>query len=359
MNGIFSQIIQIGMLTSRRENELAIMKIRFAGVLLAALAAQAATDYKIVAKYPVPGTGGWDYVTLDAAARRLYVSHAKQVEVLDVDSGKLVGTVEDTPGVHGAAIASEFKHGFTSNGNENKVSMFDLATLKTIKKIDVGEEPDGIYYDAATKRVFTNNHGTHDVSVIDADKGVVVGTIKVGGDGEQAVKAKDGLYYLNLEDKAEVVSFDPKSMEVKKHMPIGVAKTPTGLAYSAKTNHLFIACREKPMMVVMDAATGKVITSFPIGAGADWAEFDGEAAMALVSSGGDGTIGAFAEKSATSYENVGPIPTQASAKTMAFDAKTKKIYLPAAEMVVTPAADGKKARRTMKPGSFVVLVLGK
>ncbi len=330
-----------------------------AGLLFSSLAALAATGYKIIAKYPVPGTGGWDYVSLDTAAHRLYIAHTTQVDVVDTESGKVVGAITDTPGVHGAAIAADLGKGFTSNGREDKVSIFDLATLKLIKKISVGKGPDGIYYDAATKRVFTNNHGTDDVSVIDAVKGEVIGTIKVGGGGEEAVKGKDGMYYLNIEDTAEVVVFDPKTLEVKRRMPIGVAKTPTGLAYSAKTNHLFIGCREKPMMVIMDAATGKVVKTFPIGAGVDWAEFDAESGIAMTSNGAAGTISAVLEKSATEYEDAGTITTQVSAKTMAFDAKTKKIYLPAAEYVTTPAADGKKAGRTMKPGSFTVLVMGK
>src|SRR5690242_17025849 len=152
----------------------------------AALLVQGATGYKVVGRYPVPGTGGWDYVTMDDAARRIYISHATQVEVMDADNGKLIGTIADTPGVHGIAIASAFKHGFTSNGRENKVSMFDPATLQLIKKIDVGKGPDGIYYDPGSKRVFTNNHGTHDISALDAATGEVVGTVKAEGDGEQA-----------------------------------------------------------------------------------------------------------------------------------------------------------------------------
>src|SRR5712692_6640146 len=226
------------------------------GLFSAALLLPGATNYKVEARYPVPGTGGWDYVTVDSAARRVYISHATQVDVLDADSGKVVGTIPDTPGVHGIAIASAFKHGFTSNGREHKVSMFDPATLQLIKKIDVGKGPDGIYYEPASKRVFTNNHGTHDITAIDAGTGEVVGTVKAEGDGEQAVIGADGLIYVNSEDTAEVVVFDPKSLAVKKRFPIGVARTPTGLAYDAKTNRLFIGCREKPMMIVMDAATG-------------------------------------------------------------------------------------------------------
>src|SRR5713226_2819849 len=140
--------------------------------------------YKLETRYPVPGNGGFDYLTIDSAARRLYLSHGTQVDVVDPDNGKLIGTIPDTPGVHGIAIASEFKHGFTSNGRENKVSMFDPSSLELIKKIDVGKGPDGIYYDPATKRVFTNNHGSHDISAIDAKTGEVVGTVKAEGDGE-------------------------------------------------------------------------------------------------------------------------------------------------------------------------------
>jgi len=225
---------------------------------------QAGTGYKVETRYPVPGNGGFDYVTIDSAARRLYLSHGTQVDVVNPDNGQLIGTIPDTPGVHGIAIAPEFKHGFTSNGRENKVSMFDSTTLQLIRKIDVGKGPDGIYYDAATKRVFTNNHGTHDITAIDAKTGQVVGTVKVEGDGESAV-ISDGIVYVNIEDTNEVVSFDPKTLEVKKRFPIGVAKTPTGLAYDAKTKRLFIGCRNEPKMVVMDAVSGKVITSFPIG----------------------------------------------------------------------------------------------
>jgi DNA-binding beta-propeller fold protein YncE len=270
-----------------------------------------------------------------------------------------VGTIPDTPGIHGVALAPAFKHGFTSNGRENKVSMFDPSTLQLIKKIDVGKGPDGIYYDPGSKRVFTNNHGSHDVTAIDAASGEVVGTVKVGGDGEQAIIGADGLIYVNSEDTAEVVVFDPKSLEVKKRFPIGVAKVPTGLAYDAKTKRLFIGCRNEPKMVVMDAATGKVINSFPIGANVDYAGFDPGAGLIFFSCG-DGTLSIYREKSADAYEDAGAVKTQPSAKTMAFDTKTKKIFLPAAEYLETPASEpGRRPQRSIKPGSFVVIVVGK
>ena len=329
------------------------------GFFSVALVFQGASNYRVVGRYPVPGDGGFDYVTLDSSARRLYLSHATQVDVLDADTGKVLGTIPDTPGIHGVALAPAFKHGFTSNGRENKVSMFDPSTLQLIKKIDVGKGPDGIYYDPGSKRVFTNNHGSHDISAIDAATGDVVGTVKVGGDGEQAIIGADDLIYVNSEDTAEVVVFDPKSLEVKKRFPIGVAKVPTGLAYDAKTKRLFIGCRNEPKMVVMDAVTGKVINSFPIGANVDYAGFDPGAGLIFFSCG-DGTLSIYREKSADAYEDAGAVKTQPSAKTMAFDPKTKKIFLPAAEYVETPAPEpGRRPQRSIKPGSFVVIVVGK
>ncbi len=335
------------------------LKAALIGVSIAAVSLQAATTYKVTGRYPVAGNGGFDYLMIDSGARRLYISHGTQVDVVDADSGKLLGTLSDTPGVHGIAIAPEFKRGFTSNGREDKVSIFDPSTLQLINKVDVGKGPDGIYYEPASKRIFTNNHGSHDVTAIDAKSGAVVGTVKVGGDGEQAIVGNDGMIYVNSEDTNEVVVFDPKSLEVKKRFPIGVAKTPTGLAYDAKTHRLFIGARNEPKMIVMDAASGKVITSAPIGTGVDYAAFDPDAKLIFFSCA-DGTLNIFHEKSADEYEDAGAIKTQQSAKTLAFDPKTKKIFLSAAEYVETPATDpSKRPTRTIKPGSFVVLVVSR
>lgn len=327
-------------------------------LILATVPLQGGTGYKVETRYPVPGNGGFDYLNLDSAARRLYVSHGVEVDVIDPDTGKLIGTIPDTPGVHGIAIAPEFKHGFTSNGREHKVSMFDSSTLQMINKIDVGQGPDGIYYDPTTKRVFTNNHGSHDITAIDARTGKVVGTVKAAGDGESAVVA-DGLVYVNMEDTNEVLVFDPKSLEVKNRFPIGVAKTPTGLAYDARSKRLFIGCRNEPKMVVMDAVSGRVINSFPIGRGVDYAGFDSQAKLIFFSCS-EGVLNIFHEKSANEYEDVGSVKTQPSARTMAFDPKTKRIFLSAAEIIETPSATpGGRPQRTVKPGSFVVLVVGK
>lgn len=334
-------------------------KILLAGMFSIALLLQGGSGYRVVDRYPIGGVGGFDYITIDSPARRLYISHATQVEVVNADTGRVIGTIPDTPGVHGAAIAPVFRHGFTSNGRENKVSMFDSSTLQLIKKTDVGKGPDGIYYDQRTKRVFTNNHGSHDITAIDAGTGDVVGTVAAKGDGESAIIGSDGLVYVNIEDTAEVVVFDPQSLEVKHRFPIGVAKTPTGLAYDAKTNRLFIGCREEPKMVVMDASSGKVIISLPIGKGVDSAGFDPQAKLIFFSCS-DGTLSIFHEKSANVYEDAGAVKTQPSARTMAFDPMTRKIFLPAAEYTETPPAQpGGRPGRTMKPGSFVVLVVGK
>lgn len=334
------------------------IKTAFIALVLATAAFQSGSGYKLETRYPVPGNGGFDYVTIDSAARRLYLSHGTQVDVIDPDNGKLIGTIADTPGVHGVALAPEFKHGFTSNGRENKVSMFDPTTLQLINKIEVGKGPDGIYYDPGTKRVFTNNHGTHDISAIDAKSGQVVGTVKVEGDGESAVVA-DGLVYVNLEDKDEVAVFDPKTLEVKQHFPIGVAKTPTGLAYDAKTKRLFIGCRNEPKMVVMDATSGHVIGNFPIGRGVDYAAFDPDAKLVFFSCS-EGVLSIFHEKSADQYEDAGALKTQAGARTMAFDPKTRKVFLVTAEYVESPpATPGGRPQRSIKPDSFVVLVVSK
>src|SRR5262249_13059074 len=334
-------------------------KCLFMMLCVSALTLQATTHDKVETRYPVPGNGGFDYIMIDEPTRRLYVSHGMQVDVVDADNGKLVGTIPDTPGVHGVAIAAEFKHGFTSNGAESKVSMFDPATLKLINKIDVGKGPDGIYYDPRTKRVFTNNHGSHDVSAIDAKTGTVVGTVKLEGDGEQAIIGADGLIYVNSEDKSEVVVFDPQTLEVKKRFPIGVAKTPTGLAYDGKTNRLFIGCRNEPKMVAMDASTGKVIARLPIGRGVGFAGFEAQSKLIFFSCG-DGTLNIFHEKTADQYEDAGAVKTQPSAKTMAFDPKTKKVFLSAAEIIETPASDpSQRPQRRIKPDSFVILVVGK
>ena len=326
--------------------------------LLVAASLAAENPYHVLNRFPVPGDGGFDYATIDSAARRLYLSHGTEVNVIDPDTGKSVGVIPDTPGVHGIVIASEFKHGFTTNGRENKVSMFNPTDLSLIKKIDVGKGPDGIYYDAATKRVFTCNHGSDDMTVIDAATGDVVGAVKLDGGGEAMLAAKDGLIYVNVEDKGEVAAFDPKTLDVKHRYSIGIAKTPTGLAYDPKTNRLFIGCRQPPTMVVMDAGNGRVVAHFPIGAGVDWASWDATNKIAFASCG-DGTLATFHQKSANEYEDMGAVKTEPGAKTMAFDVNTGRLFLPTADMEQAPGGNGQRSRMRPKPGTFHVIVVGK
>jgi YVTN family beta-propeller protein len=316
-----------------------------------------AADYKVQTRFSIPGHDGWDYIAVDGNAHRIYVSHSVRVEVLNEDTGAAVGAIEDTPGVHGIAIASKQNHGFTSNGKEDKVTMFDLSTLAVIKKIDVGKGPDGIYFDPATQRVFTNNHHSHDITAIDAATGNVVGTVQVGGNGEGAAVGKDGLIFVALEDKDEVAVFNPKTLEVVRHMPLDGVKGPSGLAVDAKSNRVFVGGHNQTMLV-LDGDTGKKIASFPTGKGTDAAGFDGHNKRIFFSNG-EGNLTVIQEKSADEYAALDPVTTQQSAKTMALDKKTGKVYLPAATVVSTPAADpSQKPKHTITDGTFCVLVVG-
>jgi len=316
-----------------------------------------AADYKVQTRYAISGADGWDYITVDSVGRRLYVSHSVRVNVLDADTGETIGTIENTPGVHGIAIDADEGHGFTSNGKEDTVSMFDTTTLSLIKKINVGKGPDGIYFDPRTRRVFTNNHHSHDITAIDAKTGNVVGTVSVGGNGEGAAVGRDGLLYVALEDKNEIAVFDPKTLEVKRHMPLDGVQAPTGLAMDPKTNRLFVGGHNKTMLV-LDAANGNKIASFPTGSGTDAAGFDKRHHLVFFSNG-EGNITVIRQKSADDYEAVSPITTQQSAKTMALDEKSQQIFLPAANIVTTPASDpSQKPKHTVVDGTFCVLVVG-
>jgi DNA-binding beta-propeller fold protein YncE len=327
-------------------------------ILFGACLGAHAADYKVQTRYPVQGSEGWDYISVDSSARRIYVSHSVRVNVLDADTGAAVGTIEDTPGVHGIAIASKQKHGFTSNGKEDKVTMFDLANLSVIKKIDVGKGPDGIYFDANSGRVFTNNHHSHDITAIDAATGEVVGTVNVEGNGEGAGVGADGLIYVALEDKNEIAVFDPKTLEVKRRLPLDGVTAPTGLAVDAKNDRVFVGGHNNTMLV-LDGETGKRIASFPTGSGTDAAGFD-ERHHRIFFSNGEGNITVIQQKSADEYVADASIETQQSAKTMAFDKKSDKIFLPAATVVTTSAADpSQKPKHTITDGTFCVLVVGK
>ena len=314
-------------------------------------------DLKLQTRYPVAGNEGWDYISVDSVGRRIYVSHGVRVNVLNEDTGVQVGTIEDTPGVHGIAIDPKSKHGFTSNGKEDKVSMFDTSTLAVIKKIDVGKGPDGIYFDAGSGRVFTNNHHSHDITAIDAASGDVVGTVPVEGNGEGIAAGKDGLIYVALEDKNQIAVFDPKTLKISRRLAVDGITEPGGLAVDGKNNRVFVAGHVKTMLV-LDGDTGKQIATFPIGGGTDAAAFD-ERNHVVFFSNGEGNISVIREKSANEYVAEPPVLTQQSAKTLALDKRTGKLFLPAATMLITPAADpSQKPKKTVKDGTFAVLVVG-
>ena len=316
------------------------------------VAAQTASDYKIKTRYPVAGDGRWDYITLDAQARRLYLSHGPRADVIDADTGKPVGRVENTPGIHGVAIAARFKHGFTSNGAEDTVSIFDSETLAVIKKAPTGKGPDAIYYDDASGRVFVTNHGSHNVTVIDAKSGNIAGTIDLKGDGEAMATGPDRMVYIPVEDTSEVVRVNPATMEIAARFPITGCETPTGFAIDNGTHRIFIGCRSK-VAAIMNSDTGEVIATLPIGGGVDAAAFDPKSRLVFFSNG-EGTISVVRQRSADAYEPAGTIPTQPGAKTMVFDPKTGNLFLPTAE---SEGAEGQRPK--VKPGTFAVLVVSR
>jgi DNA-binding beta-propeller fold protein YncE len=324
-------------------------------------AAFAADDagYKVVQTYKVGGEGGWDYLLADAAARRLYISRATHVIVLDLDSGKTVGEIADTPGVHGITIAPEFNRGFTSNGREGTVSIFDLKTLTTSSKVKVGENPDCIIYDPFTKRVFTFNGKSQDASAIDAAKGTVAGTIKLAGKPEFAASDGKGEIFVNLEDKSELVAIDASRLAVKSSWPLTPCESPTGLSMDRQHRRLFVGCDNK-MMAVVDADSGKVLATPAAGDGIDATAFDEETGLAFASAG-EGELTVVREELPEKFSVAQNVTTQAGARTMALDTKTHNVYTVTAKFgpPVAATADNPHARRTIVPGTFVVLVLAK
>ena len=333
------------------------MLLRFCVVLILVASCTAAElpGFKVAKKYPVPGDGGFDYIVFDDSSNRLYVSHGTKVDVLDADSGKIVGTISDTPGVHGVAIVPSLHRGFTTNGGNGTVSVFDTNTLKTIKTINVEKDPDFVFYDARTKRVLVCHGDAAAITAIDPEKQEVVGKIDLGGGAEAAVVDGKSGGFVNLEESATVVNFDPQGLSVKQKWPITGCKTPTGLAMDVSSSRLFIGCRSK-VLAVMDATNGKVITTLPIGERVDAVAYDPATKLIFASNGG-GTVSVIRQKSADEYESAGDIVTQLSAKTMAYDPKTKRLFLSAAEMEVAPAVNGQRPRMHPKAGSFNVLVV--
>jgi DNA-binding beta-propeller fold protein YncE len=328
-------------------------------VLLAAAVAASAAGYHRVNTWKLGGEGGWDYLKIDSEARRMYISRGTKVVVIDADSGKPVGEIADTQGVHGIALAREFGKGFTSNGRENTVSVFELGSLKTLNKVKVGNRPDAILYDPATKRIFTFNAGSQDATAVDAAKGEVVGTIPLGGKPEFAASDGKGTVFVNLEDKNQLLALDAKGLTVKERWPLPGCDEPSGLAIDAKNRRLFVGCGNKVMPIV-SADDGKVLATLPIGGGVDATAFDDGTGLAFASCG-EGVLTVVSEESPDKFSVAENVTTQRGARTMALDSKTHHVYTVTAQFGPPPAptADQPHPRPSMLPDTFVVLVLGK
>lgn len=322
-------------------------------LLLTGLAALAAAPgYHLLKTIPVPGDGGWDYVAVDSAARRVYVSHGTEVVVLDADTYAVLGKIDDLKGVHGIAVAPELGRGFISNGQGNNVTIFDLNSLQKIGTVETGKNPDAILFDAVTQRVFAFNGRSNSATVIGAKDGNVAGTIELGGKPEFAVADGKGNVFVNLEDKSTLLKIDARKLEVLERWPVAPGEAPGSLAMDTKNRRLFIGCANK-LVVVMNADNGKVVDKQPIGARNDAAAFDPATGLVFCSNG-DGTITVVHQDIPDKYEVVETVKTQVGSKTMALDPKTHKLFLPAAKF--KEAAPN--TRPKMEPGTFSVQVYG-
>jgi DNA-binding beta-propeller fold protein YncE len=298
---------------------------------LAATQANTSADagsLKVLSTFKVGGPGGWDYLTVDPETRRLYVSHATRVMVLDADKGTPIGEIADTPGVHGIAPVPEQNLGFTSNGKEGMLNVFDLKTLKTLRKIKAGQNPDSIIYDPASQRVFAFNGRSGDVTMVDPltlDKPPV--SLPVGGKLETGVADGAGHVYVNVEDKNEIVEIDSKEGKVLAHWPLAPGEGPTGMAMDREHHRLYSGCSNK-MMVVLDAEQGKVLATVPVGAGVDGVAFDSQLGLAASANGRDGTLTVVKETPAGTFKVVQTLKTANGARTITSDPKTHQFYLP-------------------------------
>lgn len=308
-------------------------------------------DFKIANRIQLPGDGGWDYLAVDETGGRVFVSHGMVVQVVDLKTRTLAGTIEDTKGVHGIALAYDLNKGYISNGRDTSVTVFDLKTLKFIARIKItGMNPDAILYDPFSRHVFTFNGRTSNSTVIDATTDKVVGTIALDGKPEFSQTDGKGKVYVNIEDKSEISVIDSKAMKVEKSWSIAPGEEPSGLALDNENHRLFSVCGNK-LMVISDAVTGKVVASVPIGDRCDGVVFDPMKKLAY-SSNGEGTMTVVRQKDKDHYEVAGTFPTQPGARTIAVDKRSHKLYLTTASFE-TPATQGQ--RPAMKPNSFVLL----
>ncbi len=326
---------------------------------VAAAATPAAPGYHLLKTLAVGGEGGWDYLTLDAAAHRLYLSRSTHVLVIDAESGAPVGEIADTPGVHGVALVPGAEIGYTSNGRAGTATMFDTRTLKAIKQVAVGKGPDAIVYDPASKRVFTMNGHSQDTTAIDAATGTVAGTVALGGKPEFAAADGRGHLFVNIENTSEVVDLDTHTLAVVARWPLAPGEEPTGMAIDAARHRLFIGCHNK-LMVVMNADSGRVVTTLPIGAGVDATAFDPGTGLAFASCG-DGTLTVAREASSDAFAVAETVTTERGARTMALDPATHTLYLATAKFGPPPPPTPERPHPwpSVVPGSFVVLVVGR
>lgn len=325
----------------------------------------AAPGYHLLKKYSFgPAEGStreyFDYITVDSAARRVYLSHGTEFKVIDADSGALIANITGLKQDHGVAVASEFGKGFISDGGQGKVIIFDLQTFKVTGEAKADKDADSIIYDPTSKRVFAMNGDPHSSTVIDAKTGTVVSTIDLGGGPEFAVADGNGTVYVNLEDKNELVAIDSGSLKIKSRWPLAPAGTPTALAMDVQHHRLFSAGRDPQMLVVLDSDSGKVLQSFPISSGADAAAYDPETGLVFVSTR-EGLVHVFHEDSPDKFSVAETIKTEYGAKTMGLDTKTHNLFLDTADFAAAPAptADRPHPQRPAIQGTFHVLVYGR
>jgi YVTN family beta-propeller protein len=296
--------------------------------LAALLAAHAGSpEYQLKKKVPLPGSGGWDYLTVDDANRRIYVSHATQVVVLNADSLEVTGTIQGLAGVHGITTIPELNRGFITSGQQDAVVVFDTNNLSKVAEIKVGKKPDAIVYDPASKRVFAMNGDSASSTAIDPATNKVVGTVPLGGGPEFTVADGKGNVFVNLEDKNELLRIDSQSLQVKDRWTVAPCEAPSSMAFDPANSRLFLGCRNK-VMAVVDSTNGKVVANFPIGDKADASVFDKTSKIAFTSTG-DGHIYAFQQNSADNYTPLPVIATVSGSKTMTLDPKTQHLLVPA------------------------------
>ena len=321
--------------------------------------------YHLLKKYTFGAAEGstreyFDYITVDSAARRVYLSHGTEIKVIDADSGALIGNISGLKQDHGVALASEFGRGYISDGGQGKVIVFDLKSLKVTGEAKADKDADSILYDSFSKHVFVMNGDPHSSTVIDAKSGSVVGTIDLGGGPEFAVADGSGTVYVNLEDKSELVAIDSQSLKIKSRWPLAPAGAPTALAMDVQHHRLFSAGRDPQMLVVLDSDNGKVLQSFPISAGVDAAAFEPETGLLFVSTR-EGMVHVFHEDSPDKLSETETIKTEFGAKTMGLDTKTHNLFVDTADFGPAPAptADRPHPSRPAILGTFHVLVYGR